>query len=460
MGGRGVRSGALAWASLAVLVAGAAIGSGCELGVGDTVPPFACVGQENTCPAGQVCVARVCVARASTCAVTGCGPGESCETTTFECVPSDAQAGGDEGTTDDGASDDGPASSDGGADDAARSDADATLLDDAGQSSGDDGESTDGEPGADATLDAPADTTVGAGEASGNSDASDATASDAAAADANDGAAAPDGASGSDGGCQGLLCHCAGNADCTVGFCVGQTTVTTSLYNQAGAANFCTQPCCSSADCGDGTVCFGTGLGGSYCVDPAWVSRSSTLGTALGGASCVTSSQCRSGLCSLGACVDTCCSTTQPGSCTSGATCDLGAFPGAAGFDSHRTGYCNASTSSCGFGSPPCIACRTSSDCSSVIEVCSYAAASAGSADIVATCEPWPTTPPYGTGTQGTPCASNASCASDYCDPGTNECSDVCFTDKDCSAPGWHCRTELATISGVGSNYYVLRCGP
>jgi hypothetical protein len=456
MGDRGVRPRALAWASVAVLVIGAAIGGGCELGVGDTVPGFACVGQDDTCPTGQVCVSRVCVARSSTCAVTGCGGGESCDPMTFQCVPSDAGAPADGGITDDGSPEDAAASSDVGGDDGPRSDADATL-DDAGQSSGDDEEPLDGEPGADAALDAPADTTASVND---GSTPADATASDSAATDASDGGG--DGgadAGGTDGGaCQGLLCHCAGNADCTTGFCVGQTTVTTSLYNQAGAANFCTQPCCSSADCSATTVCFGTGLGGSYCVDPAWLMRSSTLGAALGGASCIASSDCRSGLCTLGACIDTCCSTTQASTaCTSGATCDLGTFPGAVSFDSHRTGYCNAG--SCAFGLP-CTACRTSSDCSSTIEVCSYGAASSGSTDIVATCEPWPTTPPYGTATQGTLCASNASCASDYCEPGTNECSDVCFTDDDCKFSGWHCRTELATITGVGSNYYVLRCGP
>jgi hypothetical protein len=423
MGNRGVPSRALAWASVAVL--GLAAAGGCGLVVGDTIPAFECVVGSNTCPAGEMCstATRTCVPLSDA------------------CVGACAAVGGDGSVIDasppppnDDAAVDAPIAGD----DSSPSDTgvhaegsvDATTLD--GPTGGDDDDAM-----ADATS------VVADGPSDAGTDADAAGAADAEADAPFDGG----------GPCQGLLCPCTGSADCTSGICAEESAVTQDLYEQAGNANFCTQPCCSSADCGPSTVCFGTGAGANYCVSPAWLSRSSALGALAGGATCTANADCRSGLCSGGACVDTCCSTAQASTaCASGATCNLGTFPGAGAFDSHRTGFCNANTGACGFS--PCTACRTLSDCSLLGEVCSYAPAAVGSTDIVATCE----LAAAGTGAQGTACTTGSTCASGYCDSTSQQCSDVCFTNADCKA-GWRCRNELVPIQTGGGNYYVLRCG-
>jgi len=421
--------------------------------VGDSIPPFDCVQGAGTCPPDTICskITKTCVALSTTCIGTGCAPGLTCDTTSLMCVAADAETPISDGAAsfaDDAAADAPSPDSDASALDATvpldAADADATTSSSGGE------DATTPDTGADAMLDA-TDATDGAVDAT----TPDATLPNDAAPAPGDGAL--EGGAG-DGGvaCDGLLCRCSGAADCTSGICADESTVTAQLYTQAGSASFCTQSCCSSADCDPSTVCFGTGAGGNYCVDPAWLSRSATLGILLGGAGCSGDGDCRSGLCAAGACVDTCCSTAQASTaCASGATCNLGTFPGVGSFDTHRTGFCNASTTACGFS--PCSACRTSSDCSVIDQVCSYAAAAVGSTDIVATCEP----PAPGPGAQGAACSSGSACASGYCDTVSSpsgECSDVCFIDTDCKA-GWRCRTELVSIVAGGGNYSVLRCG-
>jgi hypothetical protein len=442
MGQWGAPSRALALAGVAILGLAGSVGAGCELGVGDSIPPFECLGDgSDTCPADEVCspTSKTCVARSTTCS---CPDGFACDPMTLACVATDTGAGPlDGGTTP--PDDDGSDAS--GAGDAAAFDAamlsdgsvDADATDGAGASSGDADEETSSP---DATLGTPVDATT-------DSTTDAMTASDAST-QPGDGSGAE--AESDSGTCHGLLCSCSASAQCTSGLCAQESAVTQDLYEQADGTDFCTQACCSSSDCGPSTVCFGTGAGGNYCVDPAWLSRSSSLGTLAGGATCGTNADCRSGLCTGGACVDTCCSTAQASTaCASGATCNLGTFPGAGAFDTHRTGFCNASTVACGLS--PCTACRTSSDCSVIDQVCSYAAAALGSSDIVATCEP----PAPGPGGQGAACTSGSACASGYCDSTSQQCSDVCFTNADCKT-GWRCRTELDT---GGGNYYVLRCG-
>ena len=77
----------------------------------------------------------------------------------------------------------------------------------------------------------------------------------------------------------------------------GELTVSTPLYMANNSTNFCTKPCCTTADCDSSTVCFATGAGGNYCVNPTWIGRTATFGTATGGAACKVDSDCRSGLC-------------------------------------------------------------------------------------------------------------------------------------------------------------------
>jgi len=455
MGDRGGPPRAIAWATVAILGLAAATGGGCELAVGDGVPSFHCVGVDNTCPSDEICspATLTCVPLSSTCIGAACAEGFFCDRTALECVPIDASGLVDSATA--------PSDSDDGSDAAldSASAEDANALDaaprlDAGGSDAETSDADGGVSGDDdeaSTLDAAtdADATIGPAEDASIDSGLDATTHD----DGSPGQADAEGGPSEDGPyCEGPLCQCSAAANCAGGVCADQSTVTSALYAQAGNANFCTQPCCSSADCDPSTVCFGTGAGGNYCVDPAWLSRSTALGTLLGGATCSTNSQCRSGLCAAGTCADTCCSSAQASTaCASGVACNLGTFPGQS-FDTHRTGFCGASSSACGFA--PCIACRTSSDCSDFVEVCSYGAAAVGSSDIVATCAPGQA----GSGAQGDACGTNSACASGYCDSLSQECSDVCFTDDDCN-DGWHCRVEDLPIVNGGGNYSLLRCG-
>src|ERR1019366_1307700 len=86
----------------------------------------------------------------------------------------------------------------------------------------------------------------------------------------------PDASSKGDGGCKGTgtLCPCNNASDCSTGVCALSETVGAQLYTAAGNASFCTTPCCTSIDCAAGTVCFASGVGGNYCVNPAWLGRS------------------------------------------------------------------------------------------------------------------------------------------------------------------------------------------
>lgn len=230
--------------------------------------------------------------------------------------------------------------------------------------------------------------------------------------------------------------------------------------------SFCTQSCCSSADCPRTTVCFGTGGGGNYCVAPSWIGRNGDLGTGVGGAACQGEGDCFSGLCVNSMCADTCCSTAQESSaCASGTVCRFAAFPGA-GFDTHETAWCGAAIGTTAGGSP-CVGdgtcqsgkcditrceavCRSSADCTGGME-CSYGLAPTtlpSNSDIVAGC-----VTSTGTAANGTTCSSNADCQSAFCD-GFGHCTDVCVTDADCKA-GMHCVPDAVKVQG---NYSVLCC--
>jgi hypothetical protein len=406
------------------------LGGGCELGVGDEVPPFECVSAVGACPDGQVCAPAQhrCVLLAGTCLATGCAADMTCDPDTLECARADA------GLITGEADSEAPADSSPGADDSSRMDGSAL---------------------ADATTDGPTDAGDGGDSSAPEADASPDVSSDAPGDGAESGAAdaSADTADGG-GSCRGLACRCSGATDCASGLCGDQLTVTSDLYQAAGSASFCTQPCCTSSDCDPTTVCFGTGAGGSYCVPPAWISRATAFGTKAGGAACSADSDCRSGLCATGGCADTCCSTARAAAeCGGNATCNLGAFPGI-GFDTHYVGFCGASAA-CPFGSP-CTACRQTADCSGLTPTCAYLVAAAvgvGSSQIVAGC----TATATGAGTQGSPCSANGDCVSAFCDPVAMLCTNVCFADTDCTM-GWHCLTELVSQNG-GGKYSVLRCG-
>src|SRR6516162_4307360 len=77
-----------------------------------------------------------------------------------------------------------------------------------------------------------------------------------------------------DASCNGaVLCSCVNAMDCASRVCALSVDVGPTLFQAAGSNQFCTQACCTSVDCPAGTVCFASGEGGQYCVDPAWLGR-------------------------------------------------------------------------------------------------------------------------------------------------------------------------------------------
>jgi len=288
------------------------------------------------------------------------------------------------------------------------------------------------------------------------------------------------------GPCPGAVgCACSGAASCTSDVCGDQESVTSGLYSAAGNANFCTQPCCTSADCAAGSVCFATAAGGNYCVLPQWVGRTDGIGAGQGGSSCTQGRECRSGVCSGNVCADTCCSGQATGECASGSACAFSAFPGS-GIDVHYGANCSttagsganghscSSNSSCAsgicaadtmFGSNYCHGpCRSATDCGGTSGTCGGAPCACeyvlpnGNTDLVAVCVGSSGNTPEG----GSCSAASDTCAAGFCDPNTSKCTSVCFTDADCTMAGWHCRPEQVTIyvnGQPGGSYSVLACG-
>jgi hypothetical protein len=255
--------------------------------------------------------------------------------------------------------------------------------------------------------------------------------------------------------CNTLGCLCSGPAACANGVCVSDVAVTSPVAKAAGNGNFCSQPCCTSADCPAASVCFASGRGGNYCVLPEWLGRTTALGKAIGGAACQSNGDCRSGLCASMMCADPCCSATgSAGECATGTTCRFGAFPGVS-FDTHAAALCGPS-GTCGTGFQCDKPCRNTAECGAN-QACYYLPATLPSSDISAAC-----TAANGSGAQGSRCTSDFQCASNFCDTTgsvTMECSDVCFSNADCKVDGWYCRPESIMVTS-GGTYSVLVCGP
>jgi hypothetical protein len=401
--------------------------AGCEIAVGNDVPDFECLQGAAVCPGNEVCdpSSHQCVAP---CSMTGCNGGLECDPAQNICVAGDAGA------------------------------SDQTST---GEASARDGETSDTRVADEAPLDT-ASTETATGEGASPQDVS----SEAAFGDA--------------GSCRSLACACSSDTSCDSGICAGAATVTGALLAAAGAA-FCTQPCCTSADCGAGTVCFATASGasgGSYCVSPAWLQRTTYLGTGAGGSTCSTGSECRSGLCDGSACADVCCSTDGAGDamqCAGGTVCRFSTFPGAASFDTSYAGWCtkvasgpNAQNGATCNQNADCQsnlcehsgsagscrnACRNTADCGGQGVSCMYALASGGTGPVAA-CSPG-----GGRSTEGSSCAVNSDCESQLCDATSMECTDVCFADSDCTKSGWRCRPEVVELMSGGADDSVLLCG-
>jgi hypothetical protein len=262
---------------------------------------------------------------------------------------------------------------------------------------------------------------------------------------------------------------CSGDKACASGIC-GDTTEL-----GPGQGPVCTEPCCTSADCDPGYVCYGAGTGGNYCITGTSVQRA-TLGTGVPGATCAGAGDCRSGVCSGSRCEDTCCGD---GNCTNGTVCAVATFA------NHGTMACVPPSGSTTTNQD----CTVDSDCSSgfcagytdgindyhkcASPCCgsrqcgtfSVPGAFGGHVTIQLVCYddttsrnngtiPVCSNPKQGTGNGnvGDPCSSNGDCFSDRC---TNKlCTDVCCTDADCGRAGWVCRPTAVS----GGTY--LRCVP
>jgi hypothetical protein len=396
-------------------------GGGCGLIIGADPPAFTCEDGPGACPTNQVCdtshTPHHCIV---SCRMSGCDDGFQCDTSSGLCT----------------------------ADDGGGSDASTDVAPDA---------STDGSA----------------------EDSADGTGEGALDAPTTPDQVGPDADGGPEAGCRGIGCPCASNASCDSMLCADAPTVGSAVFNAAGGQSFCTAPCCTSAECSGTSVCFATGQGGNYCVNPAWIGRTVPTGAALGGAPCMSHAQCRSGWCNTtstgGACADTCCATSDMVQCQAGTWCQFGAFPGGVAFDKSYVGYC--ATGGFGGNFSPCTmnsscqselcdtttqygclaACRSSANCSGARESCVYLPRSN---------PPNPPNPPAivavcygaaGMATEGAACTKNSDCASQFCDP-SQVCTDVCFANSDCPKAGWRCRPEQVKVGDAGA--VVLACGP
>jgi hypothetical protein len=272
-------------------------------------------------------------------------------------------------------------------------------------------------------------------------------------------------------GCNTLGCQCAGPEDCKSGLCGDPSVVSPAVNAAAQQLSFCTTPCCTSADCDEATVCYATSTGESYCVRPEWLDRSAVFGAVAGGGGCEADADCRSGLCTSSGCADVCCSTAQSSTeCAPNDVCQYGTFPGRSSLDNVFVSFCappggtgptgTACTMASECRSALCTpdghchdACRDSLDCGDPTLECGYEFPNLSVSQIVSVCETSP-----GTGAQGAACKGNGDCQSGFCDAKSTECTDVCYTDADCTAPGWRCRPDVMLMFGMKS-FSVFACG-
>ena len=254
---------------------------------------------------------------------------------------------------------------------------------------------------------------------------------------------------------------CVVDGDCESGLLCGTSTILTTAIVPANSKPICTTPCCRSNDCPSGFVCFSGGTGGNYCVAADKADRSPpTMGGRAGGASCTTHPQCRSGLCTGGRCVDTCC---EPDNCASGSTCRVSTV------EAHTSWVCGAPnggsakdlgmtcTGNLDCKNDNCVqpfsasrrctpTCCSTSDCTALgfaNNVCAYG--SAGNDQLK-----WCFEPNASGKALGATCTASTDCASRYCDSELGRCANVCCTTADCAS------NESCRPSPVGTPF--LRC--
>jgi hypothetical protein len=59
---------------------------------------------------------------------------------------------------------------------------------------------------------------------------------------------------------------------------------------------------------------------------------------------------------------------------------------------------------------------------------------------------------------EGGKCSQDSECVTGFCNPMSKQCSDVCFSDADCTVTGWRCRPQYVTLRGGGMTS-VMCCG-
>jgi hypothetical protein len=277
--------------------------------------------------------------------------------------------------------------------------------------------------------------------------------------------------------CRGIGCRCAGASDCDSAVCGDVLTLTNDVVTLTNS-NVCTKACCTSLDCDPGSVCFGAGTGGNYCLRPEVLGRDAPVTRGAPGSACTADTQCASSRCVTGLCADTCCSAAAT-ECSGSTTCSMGTFPGKVAFDTHSTFSCvlsratGASGDSCsrntdcrsnvcdlaagGFSTSCRSACRNSSECGTGYE-CHDVKLSTSNNDLGIYCFP-----ASRTGVKaalGATCGADTDCRSGTCDTQLKACTDACFSTADCAAaPGWRCRPTVVTLKSGGS-FKVLACGP
>lgn len=255
-----------------------------------------------------------------------------------------------------------------------------------------------------------------------------------------------------------LGAQCRLDADCESNLCGTSNMLTTPIVTDTGP--ICTKTCCTSKDCPADFVCFGAGTGGNYCVPSSKAGRiPAASGGKLPGATCSGASDCRSGLCQAGKCVDTCC---MPADCTNGTVCQVATLAGPG--PSHDVWMCaavNAAASKANgdtctnvenecknnncIGNKCRESCCSVANCESQGRTGGHCRYGESGSDRIKFCE-YTTT---GLADEAK-CTQDSDCQSDFCDPETKKCAWVCCRDADCAG------NKVCRPSGIGLPF--LRC--
>ena len=276
---------------------------------------------------------------------------------------------------------------------------------------------------------------------------------------------------------------CSGDLACSTGICSDPAELGSGV-----SLATCTTPCCTSADCSDGSVCWGAGTGGNYCIPASAVSRGAP-GTGAPGTSCTGNGDCRSAVCSSNVCEDTCCSATD---CQGSTTCASTIFSGNGTLacipppgSTLTNGSCS-SNAQCASGFCACYSTTNVDDCHPTpgrgsVQLCAQPCCGsrqcpalttgqfagnqficnddylppAETGSVMPVCDAVQAEGTVG-GNVGDPCMTFTDCFSNLCGVPTapGACTDVCCVDSDCGKAGWVCRPVPA---GTGT---FLRCIP